>query len=332
MSVQTANQNSQTSPRQVIDSLLFQYKLHLQASNRSPKTVSWYFDMLGDYFSFLEANNLLKPIEQLGRRELEAYVLHLQSRTTRWEGHPRKNTAQGGLSPFSIQGHVRAIKPFWSWLYREEHLDDNKLEHFALPKVPNKHMPTLTPDDVKKLLSPLDKSLPIDFRNHLIILMSYDTGVRISELVNIKIADMDLLNHTITVLGKGQKQRYVFISNVTRKDIKKYIANARPQLCRVSCPYLFADRNGDPIRPNCVQQMLKRLARKAGLEVSVHPHLFRHSYGTESIANGGDLFAVMETMGHSNIATTLKYTHQQPQDLMKKHAKFSPVNSLANEV
>jgi site-specific recombinase XerD len=74
--------------------------------------------------------------------------------------------------------------------------------------------------------------------------------------------------------------------------------------------------------------MLKRLARKAGLTVNVHAHVFRHSYGTQAIANGGDLSWLKETMGHASYATTLKYVHQQPQDLMRKHAKFSPVNSL----
>jgi len=206
----------------------------------------------------------------------------------------------------------------------------NKLEKFPLPKVPEKNMPPLTPDEVKNLLSALDKSLPIDFRNYMIILLLYDTGIRISELVNMKIDDIDQLNRTIEVIGKGQKQRYVFISNFTRRDLKKYLANARPRLCTIASPYVFPDRSGNPIQLNCIQQMLKRLARKAGLTVNVHAHVFRHSYGTQAIANGADPFAIKETMGHSSLTTTLKYTQQQPQDLMRKHAKFSPVNSLSN--
>ena len=330
MSGQPADQDRQFDPRKVINSLLLQYKLNLQAGNRSAKTISWYFDILEKYFSFLETNKLLKPIEELGKAELEAYVLYLQGRTTRWESHKHMKPAQGGLSPFSIQGQVRAIKAFFGWLYRDDRIEDNKLANYPLPKVPNKHMPTLTPDEVKKLLSALDKSLPIDFRNYMIILLLYDTGVRISELINMKISDIDQLNHTIEVTGKGQKQRYVFISNFTRKALKKYLANARPGLNAIVSPYVFPDRNGNTIRLNCIQQMLKRLSRKAGLTAEVHAHVFRHSYGTQAIANGADPFAIKETMGHSSLTTTLKYTQQQPQDLMKKHARFSPVNSLAN--
>jgi len=87
MSGQTADQNQRPDPKQVINSLLLQYKLSLQAGNRSPKTISWYFDILEQYFSFLEINNLLKPIEELGKQELKAYVLYLQAKTIRWEGH-----------------------------------------------------------------------------------------------------------------------------------------------------------------------------------------------------------------------------------------------------
>jgi integrase/recombinase XerD len=330
MSGQTADQHQQPNPKQVIDSLLLQYKLSLQAGNRSPKTTSWYFDILAQFFSFLEINNLLKPIEELGKEELKAYIRYLQKKT-KWDGHKRKNPIEGGLSPFSIQGHVRAIKAFFGWLYRDEYLDQNKLGNFPLPKVPNLHMPTLTAEQIMKLLSAIDRSTPTGLRNHLMLSILHDTGVRISELLNLRVADIDLLNHVMTVIGKGQKQRYVPFSGDTRKKLKKYMCSVRPQICTSASPYLFVTKDGTTIRINCVEQMLKRLAKKAGMQgIKVSPHVFRHSHATQSIANGANPFALKETMGHASIATTMKYTHLQPKELVKMHDKYSPMHNLHN--
>ena len=118
-----------------IPEILDEYWRDLQALNRSNKTISWYRDILKRYFSFLMENEQLKPLADFGKRELSDYLLHLQN-TTRWANKPQTKSDYGKLSAYSIQGHARAVKAFWGWLFSEGYIAENPLEKFKLPKVP----------------------------------------------------------------------------------------------------------------------------------------------------------------------------------------------------
>ena len=308
--------------------LLDDYRLSLEAANKSPKTISWYAEILTRYFAFLESQGLIRPVHKLGKEELKAYVVYLQN-TSRWSGNPHVKAPQGKLSAYSIQGHVRAIKAFFSWLAYEEYIEENPLARYSLPRVPEMLIPVLTPDQIEKLLAAIDKSTAVGARNYAVILLLLDTGVRISELVGIRIEALNLPYHLIQVFGKGQKQRTVPISNTTRKAIVRYTSHFRPQMCPPDCPYLFATAGGDAISVNSVQQALKRMANRAGLAgLRVSPHTFRHTFATQSMTKGANVFVIKEIMGHASLMTTLKYTHLQPRDLQTQHAIFSPVSNL----
>lgn len=308
--------------------LLDEYRLSLEAMNRSPKTISWYMEIIERYFGFLDSNSLLKPVNQLGTQELRAYILHLQ-KANRWANNPKIRISTGKLSPYSVQGHVRALKAFWGWLEREGYIVSNPLAKLPLPKVPEKPVYVLSSEQIKKLFSQINRLTPIGARYYAILLLLLDTGMRISELVSIRIQALDLQHDCVQVLGKGQKLRSVPMSKLTRKEINRYINHSRAQLYPIDSPYLFAKFDGTPISVNSVQQFLRRLAIEAGLDgIKCSPHVFRHSFATHSIANGANVFVLKEIMGHSSLNTTLKYTHLQPGDLQIQHAKFSPVATL----
>jgi integrase/recombinase XerD len=199
-----------------LSQLLDDYKLSLETANRSPKTISWYLEILTRYFTFLRSQELIKPACQLGKEELRAYVAHLQN-SNRWAGRPHIKSAQGRLSPYSIQGHTRATKVFFSWLFDEEHIKENPLAGYPLPKVPQKQIPTLTLDQLRKLLTLIDRSTAVGARNHAMLLLLLDTGMRISELVNIKLDDLDLVRSLVKIVGKGQKEHTVPFCSETRK-------------------------------------------------------------------------------------------------------------------
>jgi site-specific recombinase XerD len=153
--------------------------------------------------------------------------------------------------------------------------------------------------------------------------------LRISELVNILIENIDFNLGSIRVLGKGNKERDVPISRLTVREIRHYMHMFRSKICKVESPSLFPRPDGTPISINCIQQFMRRLAKKAGLEgIKLHPHLLRHSFGTQFITNGGNIVHLQAIMGHSSLNTTLKYTHLQSEDLRREHAKFSPVGNL----
>lgn len=308
--------------------LLDIYASSLKAANRSVRTITWYREILFRFFSFLESQGLLKPVHDLGNAELRAYIMHLQS-TTKWANRTYIKEAKGSLSPYSIQGHVRAIKAFFSWLEREEYIESNPLARFPLPKVPQYMVKILTVGQIKTLLSMLDRQTPLGMKYYVILLLFLDTGMRVSELVQVKINDIDLVYGHIRVMGKGQKERIVPFCNQTRRELLRYSKHFRSSLGPEDSNYLFLQRDGSHIPINSVQQFLRRLATKAGLHgIRCSPHIFRHSFASQAIANEANVFTLKNIMGHTSLQTTLKYTHMQAGDLKAQHAKFSPVAKL----
>jgi site-specific recombinase XerD len=310
---------------EMLEDLLEYYSMSLKALNRSPQTIDWYVEILRKYFGFLSQSNMLKPVDQMGSQELQAYLLHLQERN-RWpENKYIKNKRK--LSPFSIQGHARAIKAFWSWLLKEGFIDDNPLTKFPLPKVPQNMIQTIATPDLKKLLEKIDRSSPVGERLYCVLLLLIDTGIRVSELVNIKMSDVIFMQSLITVIGKGQKQRLVLFSGIPRKALLKYIDGARAKLSSVESDYLFPQKYGDHISTGSVQQAIRRLAGKVGL-AKCHPHLFRHTFATMFIASGGAAPILKEIMGHKSFQTTDKYIHPKTQDLKMQHQLHSPIKEI----
>lgn len=313
----------------VIKQLLKEYELALEALNRSvEKTIPGYLDILCRFFRFLISRDALKSINEISRRDLTDYLLYLQN-CQRWPNRKKSLVDNSKLSPFTIRDHARAIKVFWSWLSREEYIDKNPLDKFPLPKVPKRIIKIVTPELFEKLLNLIDRSTPKGAQHFCIMLLLYDAGPRISELVNIMIENIDFNLRTIKVLGKGAKERVIPISQLTIREIRRYLRLFRPQICQVESAYLFPKPDGIPISINSVQQFLRRLAMKAGLDgMRIYPHLFRHSFGTQFIANGGNVAHLQAIMDHESLNTTLQYTHLQTEDLRREHAKFSPVGNL----
>jgi site-specific recombinase XerD len=311
-----------------ITDLLRKYEQSLKALGRSPKTTPWYLEILTRYFFFLQGKNLLSPVEKMGRQELKEYLLHLQS-CQRWPKRPPSRDGTNRLSPFTVQGHARAIKAFWGWMFREEYIEKNPLDKFPLPSVPKNVIKIIEFEQFEKLLSVIDRSTPKGAQRNCMMLLLYDGGPRIGELVNSRIENIDFSVGLIKVLGKRNKEREIPISRPAIREIRRYLRDFRPKICPVESPYLFPKPDGTPISINSIQQFLRRLAKKTGLnDLKLHPHLFRHSFGTQFIVNGGNVFYLKEIMGHESLSTTLKYTHLKPKDLCREHAKFSPVANL----
>jgi len=310
------------------EDLLTVYRAHLEAANRSPKTISWYMEMLRRFFSYLRFNSSTQSIHDIGREELRTYIAYLKG-VKRWTDSPYVKGDTGPLSPYSVQGHVRAIKAFWGWLFREEYIAENPLTRLPLPKVPQTLVKTLTMDQFGRLLSAIDRHTPPGAKNYCILLFLLDTGVRVSEAVSIKLVDIDLVNCLAKVVGKGRKERIVPFHRATRRELQRYIRDFRPKLCPYDSCYLFPTTDGHHVSPNSVQQFMRRIAGRAGLQgMKCSPHILRHTFATTFIAKGGTGFALKEILGHSSLETTSRYLHLQARDLQQHHARFTPVEDL----
>ena len=307
---------------------LHSYQVSLEASGRSLKTLKSYFEILEQYFYFLQSNGMLKSPDEIGRRELNEYLIYLKNRKRRPNWPPNRGDT-GKLSPFTIQDHVRTVKAYWGWLLREGYIDKNPLGRFPLPSVPKIILKIITPELFEIILSLIDRSTLVGAQRYCLILLLYDVGPRIGEVLNSLIENTDFNMGSIKIFGKRNKERVVPISQLTVREIRKYIRNIRPRICPVDSPYLFPRADGTPVSINSIQQWMRRLSKKPGINgMSLHPHLFRHSFGTQFIINGGNVFYLKEIMGHESLSTTLRYTHLQPKDLCKEHTKFSPISNL----
>ena len=329
MAIRVVALGESDSVQQPIKALISEYKLSLDAANRSPKTISWYLDILNDFFfNYLPLQKIAKPITELGRKEVESYVRYLQN-SKRWPKRLRPEKDSVSLSPFTIQGKVRALKAFWGWLYNQGYIDTNPLVKLPLPKVPKNIIKTLTIEQIKSFLKVTDKHTSVGARNYCIILFMIDNGMRISEVVAIRIAELYLSKCRAKITGKGQKERIVPFTKTTRKELLKYIEHHRNNLCKLDSPYLFPASDGDHVSVKSIQQAISRLSIKAGFDgIKCHPHIFRHTFATLFLTKGGQLTALKEIMGHESIQTTQKYAHFLPEDLQKQHWNYSPVDDL----
>jgi len=245
-------------------------------------------------------------------------------------GYASRRINRGGkLSPYTIFAYVRDIKVFWSWLLKRNYIKRNALVDYPLPKVPKLIMKTLSYEQIRKLLTGIDKNSPRGAMRYCIVILLLDTGIRVAELVNLRISDLDFNHKTVKVFGKGQRERYVPISVSTRKALVNYINNHRSSICRTDSPYLFTNEDGEAFTVNAVQQFLRRLAIKSGISnVRCSPHVFRHTFATLAVNNGANIETLRVIMGHESIQTTSKYTHISTSDLQKQHSQFSPLNTL----
>ncbi len=188
---------------------------------------------------------------------------------------------------------------------------------------------TLSKDVLKQLFNAIDKNNPVGARLYCILLLLIDTGARISEVAGVLMSNLHLQECTVLVVGKGQKERLLPFSPLTRKELINFIKRYRSSLCQSESIYLFPRKDGSHVTVNSIQQAIRRLAAKAGLQdIRCYAHLFRHTFGTRYIAKGGSELILKEIMGHESMVTTQKYTHFQPEDLQKHHWKYSPINDL----
>ena len=223
-----------------------------------------------------------------------------------------------GLSRNTISRKLSSIRSFYNYLLKENKIDKNYFKDIANPKK-GRSLPKYVKDnDLEKMFNSFDKNKAIDQRNLLILEMLYATGMRIGELVNVKIKDIDRDNNIIKVLGKGNKERYVFYGSYASDILDIYLSDGRFKLLRGKLSdYLFINRNGKVISTRYVRKMIDDLVRKCEINYHVSPHTLRHTFATDMLNAGADLMSVKELLGHSTIDTTSIYTHVSNEQIKK---------------
>ncbi len=269
------------------------------------------------------------------RRDLDdffdwASAAGLTSFTTIDSQHVRSFAAtihRQGLAPRSIQRRLSALRTLFHWLIREGVLSANPGIEVRAPKGARRLPEALDVDRMAKLLEAPPPGAPADddleARDRAIVELFYSSGLRLSELVGLDLGDLDIADRTVRVIGKGNKTRIVPVGSHALRAYGAWLLR-RGGLASIDERAAFVGRNGRRLGTRAVQLRVEAWARRRGIDVKVHPHLFRHSFATHLLESSHDLRGVQELLGHANISTTQVYTHLDFQHLAQVYDKAHP--------
>ena len=228
------------------------------------------------------------------------------------------------VSRATISRRLSSLRSFYNYLYNGGKVNKNYFSSIKNPKKVNGLPKFVKEIDIDKMFSIPDTRNPIGQRNLLIIRMLYATGVRVSELVNIKISDIDINERTIRILGKGSKERIVVFGNNTKEILNLYLNNGRYKLGRKNNDYLFLNKDGEQLSDRYVRRIIDDIIVKASITMHVSPHMLRHTFATDMLNNGADLVSVKDLLGHESLNTTSIYTHVSDDKIREIYNKAHP--------
>lgn len=226
----------------------------------------------------------------------------------------------------SISHSLTVIKNFYKYLEIEEIVRENPTNYISLPKLRKKVPSVLNYEEVNSLLD-IDLNTKYDYRNKAMLELMYSSGIRVSELVNIKILDISLNNAILKVTGKGNKERIIPLGDYAIEYLEKYINNYRNQLIKKTTDYLFLNSRGEAISRQSFFKLVKEIALKKHIKKEISPHTLRHTFATHLLENGADLRSIQDMLGHSDISTTQIYTHISNKTKKDDYNKSHPHNN-----
>ena len=323
MSTQTSSEKQSKG----LSNLIGYYEVCNRSEGKSPKTVIWYSANLRHFHRYLQARHLSDSIGDIDIQVLREYVLYLLKKN-KFAHHPYTPEQPEFISAATVHGHVRTLRAFFSWLVREELAENDLGRSLKPPKVPKKIVSTLSDEEIRAILNTLDPRNPCDARNQTILAILLDTGLRIKELIDLRMADLNLDQGFLKVMGKGQRERIVPIGNNAQRALQRYLFRYRPQPAHSGIENVFLSTSGGPLTENTIKLMFARLARRSGVS-RLHAHLCRHTFATRFLINGGNVFALQQILGHSTLEMVRHYVSLASSDVTMQHRRFSPLDRLS---
>ena len=228
-------------------------------------------------------------------------------------------------SSSSVSRVLATLRTFYKYLVRDGKIQKNPFSSIKNPKMPKKILEVLNEQEVKKFLESIPSSTYLELRDKAMFELLYACGMRVSEIVDLKLADIDFDEGLIRFIGKGNKERITPIGDSAKDYLGKYIRAARYNLERErKSENVFLNRNGLKLTRQGFWKILKKYAGKANVSKNLYPHLFRHSYATHMLERGADLRIVQELLGHSSISTTQIYTNINKKHVKETYFKYHP--------
>ena len=276
--------------------------------NYSKLTINGYLKDLDLFLEFLNENNI-KKYSSVTYQDIRLYVNYLHDQNY-------KNK--------TISRHISSLRSFFKYLKVNNIIDDNPCILISNPKLEKKLPKYLSFDDTEKLLNAFDSNNYIGLRNSTIMEMLYSTGIRVSEIINIKESDLSKSTKSIKITGKGNKERIVYFGTRCLNLIKQYLNNSYPKLNINNLPYLFLSKRGKKINDREIRKIIDDAAKIAGIKIKISPHVLRHTFATHMLMDGADLRSVQELLGHENLSTTQIYTHLTDEKIRNIYLNAHP--------
>ncbi|WP_410498101.1 tyrosine recombinase XerC [Chitinibacter sp. S2-10] len=299
------------TPDSATQALFVHFFRHLQGEKMaSPHTMAAYERDLQHLARLSQSHNL----EQLGAQQIRGFIRQL---------------ASSGLSGRSIARILSAWRVFYRLMIRDFHWPLNPVEGIKAPKVSKALPATLNSDNAVGFLENMPDDEGLDARDKAIFELAYSSGLRVGELVNVRLIDLDIPHGMASITGKGNKTRIVPIGKAAIEALRHWLT-IRPQWVRGQTNTVFVSKNGTPLTTRAVQLRLRHWQVKLGIKEPLYPHKLRHSCASHLLQSSGDLRAVQELLGHASIATTQIYTHLDFQHLAEVYDKTHPRAKLPN--
>ncbi|MBL7084868.1 MAG: site-specific tyrosine recombinase XerD [Candidatus Omnitrophica bacterium] len=275
----------------------------------SVNSIDAYGRDLNKYINYLEKNKV-RSFTETKRSHITNFMLYSKDK---------------GLNSNSISRALVAIKVFYRFLINERYLKDNVTSVLSLPKLWKRLPEVLSVDEVERLLRAPNLKTSLGIRDKAALELMYATGMRVSEIANLKLIDLNLDMAFVKCTGKGQKQRIIPLGTYASRALTRYINKTRPKFLKQKDETaLFLSRLGKKISRQTFWKRIKTQAKKSRVKKEITPHTLRHSFATHLLERGADLRTVQEMLGHSDISTTQIYTHINKERLKQIHRKYHP--------
>ena len=287
---------------------------------QSENTQQTYLSLLGKFTAWAKTQSLT-DWRQVELSHLLAFLQHEQSRRVAHE--PPESVRR--LKGESLYLEVAALRAFYRFAETENFLPKNVAEHLSMPRRWQRLPKDLTGQEIDLLLTPLQPATPATLCDQAMLELAYASGLRISELRNIRLEQLHLDAGFITVIGKGNKERVVPVGRKAVEALNSYLAAGRPRLVTPRTPAnVFLTKRGTAFNRVTLWLRIKKRVSYAGIERNVTPHMLRHSFATHMLEHGADLRVIQELLGHASITTTQVYTHVAGNRLREVHRNFHP--------
>jgi integrase/recombinase XerD len=288
------------------------FKVYLQLEKSlSPKSIEAYVHDVTLCNKFLEIKELDLPPESVELVHLREFVRYL---------------SELGMMPTSQARIISGLKAFYQYLVQDDYLKHNPAELLDAPKTARKLPDVLSTEEIDRMIACIDLSKNEGVRNKAILETMFSCGLRVSEMVNLKVSDISTEEEFVRVIGKGNKERLVPIGKIALKAIRFYTEQVRNHMDKQTGhnDILFLNRRGTKLSRVMIFLIIKKLAEEAGIRKTISPHTFRHSFATSLVEAGADLRAVQQMLGHESITTTEIYTHIDRTYLRDVITQFHP--------